>query len=248
LSFIHIAYIDQRLREAYRTASSPEAQHEYACAGFANLLGYLGWLRGTELFMAKLEDLEVVAPSEGATHGLPPHIGAILLDLLPETKSNPCQVADLVIAFTTLSGLRPGEWIDSLLRLTVATTGRIFSTSTKANWSSRYFRENYAWPLLEEMRTVAKEPTLMGFTEEVGNRIRDKVYSMHSWRRAGRSRVSRSARHNEPQPKGTRKASPTEVYEHGRWTTWRDHKGEDMAAIYNQWGVTERLAITLSCM
>jgi hypothetical protein len=38
LSFIHIAYIDQRLREAYRTASSPEAQHEYACAGFAKFM------------------------------------------------------------------------------------------------------------------------------------------------------------------------------------------------------------------
>jgi hypothetical protein len=54
--------------------------------------------------MARLDDLEVVDPTQGATHGLPPHLGAILLDLLPETKSNPCQVADLVIAYTTLSG------------------------------------------------------------------------------------------------------------------------------------------------
>jgi hypothetical protein len=98
------------------------------------------------------------------------------------------------------------------------------------------------------MRTVTKEPTLLCFTNEDGNRIRDKVYSMHYWRRAGRSRVSRAARHNEPQPKGTRKATPTEVYEHGRWTNRRDQKGEDMVALYNQWGVTERLAITLACM
>jgi hypothetical protein len=112
-------------------------------------------------------------------------LGVILLDLLPETKSNPCQVADLVIAYTTLSGLQPGEWIEALLSLTGPTTGRIFSTTTEANWTSRYFGENYAWPLLEEMRTVAKEPTLLCFTDEDGSRIRDKVYSMHSWRRAG---------------------------------------------------------------
>jgi hypothetical protein len=178
----------------------------------------------------------------------PPHIGAILLDLLPETKSNPCQVADVVIAYTTLLGLAPGEWIQALLSWTMATTGRLFSTATQANWTSRYFRETYAWPLLEEMRTVQKEPTLLCFTDEVGNRIRDKVYGMHSWQRAGRSRVSRAARHNEPKPKGTRKATPTEVYEHGRWTNRRDQKAEDMAALYNQWGVTERLAITLACM
>jgi hypothetical protein len=71
LSFIHIEYIDRRLRAAYRSATTPAAKHEYACAGFANLLGYLGWLRGTELCMAMIDNLEVVDPSQGAAHGLP---------------------------------------------------------------------------------------------------------------------------------------------------------------------------------
>jgi hypothetical protein len=248
LSFIHIEYTDRRLRNAYRRAQTADAKHEFACAGIANLLGYLGWLRGTELFLATFDNLKVIGPSQGAAHGLPPNLGAILLDLLPETKSNPCQVADLVIAYATLSGLHPGEWIEALMNVEVPTNGRIFSTTTEANWTSRYFRETYAWPLLEEMRTVDKEPTLLCFTNEEGNRIRDKIYSMHSWRRAGRSRVSRAARHNEPQPRGTRKATPTEVYEHGRWTNRCDQKGEDMAALYNQWGMIERLAITLFYM
>jgi hypothetical protein len=54
LSFIHIEYIDRRLREAYQGAKTREAKYEFSCAGFANLLDYLGWLRGTELFMARI--------------------------------------------------------------------------------------------------------------------------------------------------------------------------------------------------
>jgi hypothetical protein len=76
----------------------------------------------------------------------------------------------------------------------------------------------------------------------------NNFYSMHSWHCGGRSRVSQTARHNEPKAKGTRKATDTEVYEHGRWSHRRDETGEDMAATYNQWGLVEQLAITLLCM
>jgi hypothetical protein len=74
----------------------------------------------------------------------------------------------------------------------------------------------------------------------------DKIYSMHSWQRAGRSRVSRGPRHNEPNPKGTRMATPTEVYEHGRWQVTTS--SENMPRRYNQWYPMDRICITLFCM
>ena len=72
------------------------------------------------------------------------------------------------------------------------------------------------------------------------------MYSLHSWRRAGRSRVSRPPRHNEPNPPGTRVATKIEVYEHGRWRC--KGSSEDMPAHYNHWDLPDRLAISLLCM
>jgi hypothetical protein len=92
------------------------------------------------------------------------------------------------------------------------------------------------------------EPSLQMFSDTPGRRIRDLIYSIHSWRRSGRSRVSRSARHNEPSPVGTRQATPPEIYEHGRWEATKDNRTEDMPARYNQWELVDRVAITLCCM
>jgi hypothetical protein len=50
----------------------------------------------------------VIEPRDGPTKGLPVNIGAVTLTLLDETKSDPCQVADVVLAYMTLSGLSPG--------------------------------------------------------------------------------------------------------------------------------------------
>jgi hypothetical protein len=247
LSHVHIAYIDRRLRELYRDATTHTERHECACAGMANLCAYLGWLRGTELFSLPPEDLEVVDPVDGPTKGLPANIGAVTLTLLAETKSDPCQVADVVLAFLTLSDLSPGFWAGLLQQFQPTDPDRLFSTDKMPAWTSRHFRESFAWPLLEEMRARG-HPSLQAFTTVKPNRIQDKIYSIHSWRRAGRSRVSRPPRHNEPKPKGTRQATPTEVYEHGRWTVRRDSRGEDMPATYNQWELIDRLAITLLCM
>jgi hypothetical protein len=248
LSFCHILYIDRRLCDAVNTASSEGSRHKLICAGLANLLGYLGWLRGTELFSINHEDVTIIEPANGPLHELPPNVGAVLVNLLAETKTNSCQVADVVMAYQTLSGLSLGFWFQALYKVSPTSTGPLFHTTAEGQWSSRYFREKYAWPILEEMRTHAKEPSLQMFGDAKGDRIADKVYSIHSWRRAGRSRVSRRARHNEPNPRGTRQASKTEVYEHGRWTLRRDSRGEAIDATYNQWGLIERLAVTMLCM
>jgi hypothetical protein len=244
LSHVHIAYIDSSLNTAFLSSVSAADRHDLAVAATVNLLGYLGWLRGGETFGLSPDDISVTAPANGPTLGLKPGIGVVELTLLPETKSNPAFAADVIIAFECLSGLSLGRWLDRLLRFQPLDPSRLFSTAHQRHWTSRYFRERYAWPLLERQR-ASGEPTLQVFTDQIGHRIEDKIYGFHSWRRAGRSRVNRTRRPDELLLHG-RCASPTEVDEHGRWT--RQGKGEAMQTHYNQWNVEDRVAITLFCM
>ena len=245
ISHVHVAYIDQSLERAYHAAPlNSDLQHEIAVAAFTNLIAYLGWLRGGEIFNATDDDLVVTLPRDGPSRGLPPGIGAVEFTLLPETKSDPTLVADVVTAFTTMSGLSPGKWGLRLKSFPSAVPGRLFSTLITPVWSSRHFRCQFAIPLLEEMRRGG-EPTLRAFSNRPGHRLQDKIYSLHTWRRAGRSVVSRLPRHNEPNPPGRRKASVWEVYEHGRWS--QSVGSENMPQRYNQWDLADRLVITLFC-
>ena len=107
-------------------------------------------------------------------------MGAIEYSLGMETKSDPCQTADVVVAWESISGLNLGQWLVRLLSYEPTLPGRLFSTDVQANWTSRHFREHYAWPFLEQMRRDG-EPTLRAFGATKGKRIQDKVYSLHSW-------------------------------------------------------------------
>jgi hypothetical protein len=245
LSHIHVAYIDQRLEEAYHRAPTEGGRHELACAGASNLMAYFGWLRWGELFSGNKSDVTLTVPQDGPTRGLPNGVGAVEYDLGAETKSDPCVTANVVMAWESLSGLSVGRWLLRLAAFDSFHGDKLFSTETKPVWDSRHFREHYACPLLEQMQREG-EPTLQVFTGRHRNRIRDKVYSLHSWRRAGRSRVSRPPRHNEPNPAGTRVATTQEIYEHGRWRS--KGKTEDMPSHYNQWELADCLSISLVCM
>jgi hypothetical protein len=245
LSYVHIAFIDRRLQQMYRDATDRNARHELTVAASVNLLAYLGWLRSTETFDADANGLTQVPPEDGPTRGLAPSIGAIELRLLAATKSDRTITADCIIAWTCLSGLSLGNWLTRLKAFDSAIPNCLFSTKLTPVWTSQHFRDNFAYPLLELQR-ASGEPTLRAFSDKKGHRIRDKVYSMHSWRRAGRSRVSRTPRHDEPNPKGTRMATPTEVYEHGRWQVAAS--SENMPRHYNQWDLADRIGVTLFCM
>lgn len=245
LAHVHIAYLNQHLDTMYQKAQDDDSQHELACAGTVNLLSYLGWLRSTETFDAERDSVNMVEPVDGPTRGLPPNLGAIEFRLLAATKSDRTVTADVIIAWTCLSGLSLGTWMTRLMRFPSAIPHRLFSTASTPVWTSNHFRENFAYPLLELQR-ASGEPTLKAFSTKAGQRLRDKVYSMHSWRRAGRSRVSRPPRHNEPNPKGTRMASETEVYEHGRWQL--SASAENMPRRYNQWDLMDRIGLSLFCM
>jgi hypothetical protein len=240
-----MAYLDSHLDKLYEEAFNDDSRHELACAGTVNLLSYLGWLRSMETFSAASDSVTLIEPEDGPTRGLSPHIGAIEFRLLASTKSDPTVTADVIIAWASLSGLSLGKWMLRLHQFGSAAPERLFSTQKNPIWTSQHFRTNFAYPILELQR-ASGEPTLKAFSDQPGHQIRDKVYSMHSWRRAGRSRVSRKPRHNEPNPKGTRMASPTEVYENGRWQV--SASSENMPRWYNQWDLMDRMGITLFCM
>jgi hypothetical protein len=103
------------VEEAYAKATTDEDRHEIACAGSANLMAYIGWLRSGELFGGHRQDLTLTRPREGPTRGLPPGVGAVEYNLSDETKSDPCRTADVIMSWETLSGLSVGKWLERLL-------------------------------------------------------------------------------------------------------------------------------------
>jgi hypothetical protein len=163
-----------------------EDRHEIACASSANLMAYLGWLRSGDLFCGDRKDLTLTQPEEGPTQSLPPGIGAVEYNLSEETNSDPCRTTDVIMTWETLSGLSVEKWLEKLVTFEPHDGTSLFSTQTQPVWTSRYFREEYTWPLLEQMRRKGG-PTLKCFSAKANNGIKDKIYSLHSWRRAGQS-------------------------------------------------------------
>jgi hypothetical protein len=89
-------------------------------------------------------------------------VSGIEARLLAATKSNQATTADVMIAYTTLSALSLGKWVQRLFVFTPITEGRLFSTEQQATSTSQYFRTNYANAILE-MQCMAGEPSLSTF-------------------------------------------------------------------------------------
>jgi hypothetical protein len=83
-------------------------------------------------------------------------------NLSEETKSDLCQTANVIMAWETLPGLSIGKWLDRLLEFKPHDGTSLFSTATQPIWTSQYYREEFAWPLLEQMKREG-EPTLKCF-------------------------------------------------------------------------------------
>jgi hypothetical protein len=137
-----------QLEREYYNAVTAAAKHDLACAGAANLFGYLGWLRGGELFKIEDQSERVILSCNGPQHGLPPHIGAVCADLLDETKADRTRVADCVVAYKSLSGLCLGDWVLRILQFAPQDALHLFSTANYPTWNSYIFRERFAFPLL----------------------------------------------------------------------------------------------------
>ena len=217
--------------------------YQYALAQLAELLAWTGWLRANEIFSLRWQDIEVIRPSARPTHGLPPGSGALLLRLLESTKSDQSRTADHIIAFTTASGLSPGDAflrVQSLRGSNQGTDEYIFVTQTGARWNSTFFRENYVYPFLYD-QLAQGDPLLRTYAKTDRTLLRRRLYSMHSWRRGGRTHVSRK------RPGCVRPASDQEIRDHGRWRS-RGSVGPDMATHYREPSYEDRLYITLLCM
>ena len=238
LTHAQVECLDRTLEVQWHMSTSRDQKLEVAAAGTANLVAWLGWLRGSELFSLRTDDVDVIAPDDGERAGLPPGVGAVVLNLLPMTKSSPTSAGDVVLAYKCLSGLSVGKWMARLLPMRPAGSV-LFSTPACAHWTSRHFRQSWLYPLLEILR-LQGETSLCIFKSSED--IQRAFYSMHSYRRGGRSRVQRKARHGEQAHAKRRLATDPQVREHGRWRT--RHVNEDMAAHYNQWELVDRVLIT----
>ena len=216
---------------------------ELAQAGLANLSLWLGWLRSSECLSVNWDDTKVIRPRHSARHNIPLNSGLILYQLAPETKSDRGRQADVVMAFKTKSGLSIGKWYRRVRQLRPRSHGPVFCHADGRKWTSRFFRENYLYPSLKKQRD-AGDPLLSQFTGEPGtaNSIESRFWSLHCYRRGGRSHVSRGGWFGG---RRLRKADETEVYEHGRWR--RRRASENMPTAYREWTLRERIAITLYC-
>jgi hypothetical protein len=116
---------------------------------------------------------------------------------------------------------------------------QIFQERDGIPWTSLYFRSTYLVPLLE-MQRRAGDVHLTPFDGSPGNSIADEFWSMHSYRRGGRTHVSHA------RVGCIRKATPIEVSEHDRWRFSR--LSMDMPTLYLGWTSVDRISVTLLCM
>ena len=244
----HVHYMDRLFSSNYRRATSLLSRRRWALAGLANCILWLGWLRSAELFNLTFGDIELVRPSQGPLYDLPPGLGMVLLRLLPQTKSNRTSTADVVLAFTTLSGLSPGLWARRVALAVEGTSsfwpshpGMIFTEPDGTPWSSYFFRHTFVYPCLRQLQADGD----MFLRPFVGpnNSIEEKFWSLHSYRRGARTHSGR---------RGTQDGIPSiaatgpQIYEHGRWR--RRRAGEAIDVQYNEWTYQDRLPITLQCL
>ena len=117
LNALHIHWNQEHRGKLLRSTSSLHVQYDIVAAQCVELLAWLGWLRATEIFLMAMSDVELVPPGKGECYNLPPAVGALLLLLLPSTKSSRNKQVDVVIAWKTASGLYPGYWFTLLFRL-----------------------------------------------------------------------------------------------------------------------------------
>ena len=122
--------------------------------GLANLFLWLGWLRSNETFTLTWEDVTSIHPSRAAEFELPTGLGFLELRLDPETKSNCTRRVDMIIAHQSLSGFQPARWLRRArsLSLGATRTNFIFKDSNRSPWTSRFFRQQFLYPVLRRLK------------------------------------------------------------------------------------------------
>jgi hypothetical protein len=233
-----------RFRSAmWRSDASPATRYVLAAAVFVELTGWLGWLRGGEIFGLERSDIKIVSPRRGGQYDLPLQVGMILLKLDPATKASQTRQADVVIAYLTWSGIPYGLWARRLLRAMDElgwTDGLLFRHVTSGSgWDSSYYRYTFLYPVLRWLRDNGMV-SLKRFDDSPGMTMEEWFYSMGLLRRGGRSDVSRI------RPYTLRAATNDEVHEHGRWRN-SGRVDRQMSHHYRKWPYKDRITITWLC-
>lgn len=249
----HVRGLNDRLEDLYQdyynNYRSDEEVYQVCLAGFLNLILWLAWLRSSEAFGLRWEDIELTLPEDSGVLDIPEGSGAIQLRLRPETKSNRNVRADVIIAFQSRSDLYPGHWFLRLREHRVGPRARlshIFCHIDGTPWDSNYFRTAYLYPSLHAQR-AAGDVHLTSLYSPHGPSIEDAFWGLASYRNGARSHVSRERTIRFPLAYlRLRPATDSEVYEHGRWRMKRNN--ENIDKVYQQWTYRDRLAITLECM
>ncbi len=241
----HIQQLHQRLNGWYHQEMDEGGRRDFALAALCNLLLWLGWLRSSEAFSLRWEDIQLTRPRDGPQLDLPQGIGAVQLRLRPETKSNRSRRADVVLSYKSGSGLPLGTWVLRAQSACQATDRRyplVFCHVDGTPWTSAYFREKFLYPSLHEQR-AAGDAYLAPFGGGAALTLEEAFWSLGSYRNGARSWVSRKRQYGQVLQ---RAATKEEVYEHGRWR--KDRKNEAIDKIYQQWTFADRIAITKCCM
>ena len=186
----------------------------------------------------------MVPPGQGECYNLPNNVGALLLKLLPSTKSSRNKQVDVVIAWQTASGLRPGYWFSCLFHLLHKLNWSnpkclVFRTSTNSPLTSNYFRTNHLYPLLH-LQCLNGDATLRHINITSSHDIPYFFYSMHSYRRGADTHCSRK------REGCIRKAYHIETINHGRWRIKNQGK-ENMPTHYKEPSIEDRVYLTLMC-
>ena len=181
-------------------------------------------------------------PHESTVHDLPIGSGALLVRLTPETKSSRAVTADVVVALRTVTGLDMDKWLRRVLlghQQAPSATDPVFRIHGRRRWDSHLYRTRFLYPGLDFLR-ASGDSFLQSLSATGPDSIPLKFYSLHCYRRGGRSHCQRS----QPDQRH-RKATDTQVYEHGRWRIPRG--SQPIATQYREWTLYERLRITLFC-
>ena len=242
----HIHWNQQnRLSKLLRTDLNPVTVYHLVAGQCAEFCGWLGWLRSGECFTLTRDSVKLIPPHLAVAFGLPPDLGCVLLSLLPETKSSRTLTADVVLAWTTSSGLLVGRFFELLLDIQT-TLGRTAPDSilfqdpvSDQGWSSYSYRHHILFPFLREQRTQG-DAYLRRFDGSPGNTLADHFKMFHLYRRGGRSHCRRH------RSGCLRAATPLEIYLHGRWK-FLNRGREAVDLHYIEPTLEDRIYLTLFC-
>ena len=205
----HVQGLDMWFESLYHGAPPGGTRLSHAQAGLTNILLWLSWLRGGELFDIQWKDVDLIWPGEGGSLDLPLDLGAVLLRLRPETKSSRTRTADLAICMTTALGLDLGKWVRRALHETPdqAPHSPLFLPIGGSRWDSRYYRTNYLYPGLTFL-WAGGDSFLQAFDDTPGNSIPEKFYSLHCYRRElGPTASDRTLPQGTAKPPGSRSSN-----------------------------------------